>query len=63
MMAALLIGIFAIGQVQKAMETKPRLPVIWLHFQECTCCSESFIRSSYPIVADILLDKISCGLF
>ena len=49
----------AIGQVAKAMETKPRIPVIWLHFQECTCCSESFIRSSHPIVADILLDKIS----
>jgi len=49
----------AVGQVVKAMETKPRMPVIWLHFQECTCCSESFIRSSHPIVADILLDKIS----
>ncbi|MBS1513022.1 MAG: hydrogenase small subunit [Bacteroidetes bacterium] len=49
----------AIGQVIKAMETQPRVPVIWLHFQECTCCSESFIRSSHPIVADILLDKIS----
>ncbi|MFN8244660.1 MAG: hydrogenase small subunit [Ferruginibacter sp.] len=49
----------AIGQVVKALETKARVPVIWLHFQECTCCSESFIRSSHPIVADILLDKIS----
>ena len=49
----------AIGQVTKALETKPRIPVIWMHFQECTCCSESFIRSSHPIVADILLDKIS----
>ncbi len=49
----------AIGQVAKALETKARMPVIWLHFQECTCCSESFIRSSHPIVADILLDKIS----
>ncbi|BAU53509.1 hydrogenase small subunit [Mucilaginibacter gotjawali] len=49
----------AIGKVAKALETKPRMPVIWLHFQECTCCSESFIRSSHPIVADILLDKIS----
>ena len=49
----------AIGQVAKALETKQRMPVIWLHFQECTCCSESFIRSSHPIVADILLDKIS----
>lgn len=49
----------AIGQVIKALETQPRLPVVWMHFQECTCCSESFIRSSHPIVADILLDKIS----
>ncbi len=49
----------AIGQVAQALETKRRLPVIWLHFQECTCCSESFIRSSHPLVADILLDQIS----
>ena len=49
----------AAGQVVKALEVKPRLPVIWLHFQECTCCSESFIRSSHPIVADVLLDQIS----
>lgn len=49
----------AVAQVAEAMSTKPRLPVIWLHFQECTCCSESFIRSSHPIVADVLLDQIS----
>jgi hydrogenase small subunit len=48
-----------VAQIAKALETKSRLPVIWLHFQECTCCSESFIRSSHPIVADIVLDKIS----
>lgn len=60
MMAALLgLESSAIGKVAKAMETKTRLPVIWLHGQECTCCSESFIRSSHPLVADILLDKIS----
>lgn len=49
----------AIGQVAKALETTPRIPIIWEHFQECTCCSESFIRSGHPIVADIILDKIS----
>jgi len=49
----------AIGQVAKALETTYRLPVIWEHYQECTCCSESFIRSDHPIVADIILDKIS----
>ncbi len=49
----------AVGKVVKALENKPRPAVIWLHFQECTCCSESFIRSSHPLVADIVLDKIS----
>jgi hydrogenase small subunit len=49
----------AIAQVAQALETKRRIPVVWLHFQECTCCSESFLRSSHPIVADILLDKVS----
>jgi hydrogenase small subunit len=60
-MMAAFIGVenSAIGQVAKAMETNPRIPIIWLHFQECTCCSESFIRSSHPMVADILLDKVS----
>lgn len=49
----------AIGQVAKALETTPRLPIIWEHYQECTCCSESFIRSNHPIVADIILDNVS----
>jgi hydrogenase small subunit len=49
----------SVGQVVQAMSSQPRLPVIWLHFQECTCCSESFIRSSHPLVADVLLDQIS----
>lgn len=48
-----------IAQVVKAFETKPRPPVVWLHFQECTCCSESFIRSSHPIVANIIFDTLS----
>lgn len=36
-------GLQAIGlpKVIAALENKPRPPVIWLHFQECTCCSES----------------------
>ena len=60
-MMAAYMGLQSSGaaQVANALETKSRMPVIWLHFQECTCCSESFIRSSHPIVADIILDKIS----
>ena len=49
----------ALPQLAWALEHKPRPPVLWFHFQECTCCSESFIRASHPLVADILLDNIS----
>jgi len=47
------------SQVVEAFEKKARPPVVWLHFQECTCCSESFIRSSHPIVADVIFDTLS----
>ncbi len=57
--AAMGIHSTGISAIAKALETKPRPPVVWFHFQECTCCSESFIRSSHPIVADIILDRIS----
>ncbi len=60
-MIAAYLGLESSGAaaVANALETKSRLPVVWMHFQECTCCSESFLRSSHPIIADILLDKIS----
>ncbi len=48
-----------VAQIIDALQTKPRKPVIWEHFQECTCCSESFIRASHPLVGQILLEMIS----
>ena len=48
-----------VAKVVTAFETQPRLPVIWLHGLECTCCSESFIRSAHPITQDIVLNLIS----
>jgi len=45
--------------VVQALETKPRVPVIWLQMQDCTGCSESFIRSTHPKVESVLLDLIS----
>jgi hydrogenase small subunit len=59
MAACIGLGPEGVAQVAQALETKRRLPVVWMHFQECTCCSESFLRSAHPIVADILLDKLS----
>lgn len=47
------------AQIAEALTNKPRIPVVWLHLQECTCCSESFIRSAHPILATLLFDQIS----
>lgn len=47
------------GKIAHALETKPRTPVIWLHGLECTCCTESFIRSGNPLASDVLLSMIS----
>src|SRR5664279_3421687 len=46
-------------QIAQAMQTKPRTPVVWLHGLECTCCSESFIRSAHPLAKDVVLSMIS----
>ena len=59
MAATMGLGSAMIPQVVEAMDTKPRIPVLWLHGLECTCCSESFIRSSHPIAADIIMNMIS----
>ncbi|NTV92476.1 MAG: hydrogenase small subunit [Chlorobiaceae bacterium] len=48
-----------VPSIVHAMEAKPRTPVIWLHGLECTCCSESFIRSSHPTIEDIIFNMIS----
>lgn len=46
-------------KVVYALETSKRVPVIWLEFQSCSGCSESFIRSTHPKVESILFDMIS----
>jgi hydrogenase small subunit len=48
-----------VGKIAHAMENKPRIPVLWLHGLECTCCSESFIRSAHPLAKDVILSMIS----
>jgi hydrogenase small subunit len=59
--SAALLGLetSGIAQIAQALEKKSRLPIIWLHLQECTCCSESFIRTSHPILSTLLFDQIS----
>ncbi len=44
--------------VAAAMESA-RPPVVWLPFSECTGCAESLIRTTYPGIAQLVLDVIS----
>lgn len=46
-------------KVAKALEKAERVPVIWLEFQSCSGCTESFIRSTHPRVESVLFDMIS----
>jgi len=36
-----------------------RPPVIWLHFGECTGCSEATLRTQYPYADDLVLEILS----
>ncbi len=38
---------------------KQRPPVIWLHFAECTGCSEALLRSIYPYIDELVLEILS----
>ncbi|MEI7643461.1 MAG: hydrogenase small subunit [Chloroflexales bacterium] len=46
-------------KIARALETAPRLPVVWLEFQDCAGNTESFLRASTPTVAAIVLEQIS----
>ena len=46
-------------KIAHALETKKRPPVIWLEFQDCAGCAESFLRATRPTVEKLILDTIS----
>lgn len=54
--AALSLGPSAVPKIAEAL-TGQRPPVIWLHFSECTGCSEAFLR--VPDLDALLLESIS----
>jgi len=49
-------------RIAEAVATK-RPTVVWLQFAECTGCAESFIRTTYPWAADIILDVVNVAYF
>ncbi|MCP4145884.1 MAG: hydrogenase small subunit [bacterium] len=60
--AAASIGLSATAGVRIAEAAAAgvlRPSVIWLHFQECTGCTETLLRSSHPDVGKLILEMIS----
>lgn len=59
-LAAAAVGLpgWTVGEIAEAA-AGGRPPVIWLHFQECTGCSETLLRASHPAVSDLILDLVS----
>jgi hydrogenase small subunit len=47
------------SKVMEAATANNNPTVIWLHFQECTGCSESLLRSGHPTISTLILDIIS----
>jgi hydrogenase small subunit len=49
----------AVKQIAHALQTKSRLPVIWLEFQDCAGCSEALTRSQSPTLVNLVLNSIT----
>ncbi len=48
-----------VGRIARALETKPRPPLVWLEFQDCAGNTESLLRALKPSVAELVLDVLS----
>lgn len=61
-MAAAAVGLTgaAAQQIAEAAVARKLKPsVVWLHFQECTGCTESLLRTSSPAISELILDLVS----
>jgi hydrogenase small subunit len=59
MAAALALPSTFAPRIARALETAPRLPVIWREGQDCAGNTEGFLRASNPSVTDLVLDVLS----
>jgi hydrogenase small subunit len=57
--AAMGLSASAAAQIAEAAAKGLKPSVIWLHFQECTGCTESLLRTSTPSLSELILDLIS----
>lgn len=60
-MAAAALGLSdtCVPRLVEAVTAPTRPPVVWLHFMECTGCTESLLRASHPDIGRLILDLIS----
>jgi hydrogenase small subunit len=57
--AAVGLGSHAAARLVEAAAAGVKPSVIWLHFQECTGCTESLLRTSHPDIAKLILELVS----
>lgn len=48
-----------IPKIAEALTSSNRPPVIWLHFSECTGCTEAILRTSTPWMDEFLFNTVS----
>lgn len=60
-LAAAAVGLpaAAAAEIAEAVAAGRKPSVIWLHFQECTGCSETLLRPEHPALDELILDLIS----
>lgn len=61
---SLMAGVLALprsymSNIERALSTPARLPVIWLEMQDCAGCTEALLRATQPTVAQLVLDVLS----
>lgn len=57
--AALGLDTRLVARIAGALTRADRPPVVWLHFQECTGCTETLLRASHPSIRELLLELVS----
>src|SRR5512142_3063808 len=58
-MAAASVGLTssAATRIAEAAARGLKPSVVWLHFQACTGCTESLLRTSHPALAELILQR------
>lgn len=46
-------------RIARALQSAGKPPLVWLEFQDCAGCTESFLRASRPTAAEVVLDVLA----